>query len=303
MINSFRRCWTWLGEKTNFNSVMALATVALALIALATLFISLIPPSDKVSLSLEEFQVALERRGREVEERLVRVHDNERTRLQNELIEVKRQLSNIDAAYANALTKIRELESAVARLGDGVGHYRLAEIRAAIEAFDFSKADTLLAEVEDSAEVAVGRAAEAAFQRGEIAVLRIRWDKAATHFDKAARLSPTYDYLNQAGQFAMRAARYGTARGHFARLLELSRHEHGERSPETAAVLSNLAGLLQATGQYKEAEPLFRQAVEVIRETLGEKDPNYATVLNNFALLLHDTGQYEEAEPLFRQAL
>ena len=62
------------------------------------------------------------------------------------------------------------------------------------------------------------------------------------------------------GRFAGYAARYKTALRHFEELLNLSRHEHGERSPKTATALNNLADVLRATGRYTEAESLHRQA-------------------------------------------
>ena len=152
-------------------------------------------------------------------------------------------------------------------------------------------------------DVADVRAAEAAFQRGKIAATQIRWDEAATHFDKAARLDPTYVHLNEAGIFAERAARHKTALRNFEELLKLSRREYGDRSPKTATVFNNLASVLQATGRYAEAEPLHRQALEIRRKALGEAHPDYATSLHNLAGVLQATGKYAEAESLYRQAL
>ena len=309
MKERLRRCWAWLADENNRGRVGTIAAVAVPLIALLGIVISINPPSSpppsggEVRLSLEDFEARLEKRAQEVEQRLASAHGEERARLENELAEVKRQLSDIDPAHADALKQIGELEAALARLGDDISDKQLVEIRVAIEAGDFSKADALLAEIEDRTDVAVVRAAEAAFQRGKIAVIQIKWDKAATHFDKAARLNPTYDHLNEAGLFAKRAARHKTALYHFEKLLGLSRREYGERAPATATVLNNLAALLQETGRYTEAEPLYRQALEIGRETLGEKHPDYAIWLNNLANLFHATGRYTEAEPLYRQAL
>ena len=136
---------------------------------------------------------------------------------------------------------------------------------------DFSLADALLAAIEDRADVEIARAAEAAFQRGQIAATQIKWGEAAAHFDKAARLDPVYNHLNQAGAFAWRAGRYATALRHLEGLLALSLREYGEGSSETATALNSLANLLGAMGRYEEAEPLYRQALEIGRETLGGK--------------------------------
>ena len=301
--------WAWLAGENNRGRVTAIAAVAAVLITLVGLFISIgtdpstPPPGGEVRLSVKDFQAVLQKREQEVEQHLARAPGEERALLENERTEVKRQLSNIEPAYAYALRQISELETVLARISDDSSDKQLAEIRAAIKTGDFSKADALLAEIEDRTDVAVVRAAEAAFQRGQIAAIQIKWGEATTHFDKAARLNPTYAHLNEAGRSAERAAQYKTALRHFEELLELSHREHGERSPETAMVLNNLATVLWATGQYAEAESLSRQALEIARKTLGKEHPHYARSLNNLATVLWATGQYAEAEPLSRQAL
>ena len=262
----FWGCWTWLADENNRGGVGTIAVVATVLISLVALFINRIrtsppPPGGEVHLSVEDFLTARENRAQEVEQRLAQAHGDERSLLENELTEVKRQLANIEPAYAEALRKISELEPALVRLSDDSSDKQRAEIRAALETGDFSQADALLAEIEARTDGAVGRAAKAAFQRGQIAALQIKWGEAATHFDKAARLNPTYAHLNEAGRFAERAAQYKPARRHFEELLELSHREHGERSSKTAIALNNLASVLWATGQYAEAEPLYRQAL------------------------------------------
>ena len=108
--------------------------------------------------------------------------------------------------------EISDLETALARFGNDVGGDRLAEARAALAKGDFSKADALWAEIEASADMEVGRGAEAAFQRGKIATLQIRWGEAAAHFKKAARLSPSYARLDKASEFLRYAGQLNAAR-------------------------------------------------------------------------------------------
>ena len=254
-------------------------------------------------MSVSDFQDALERRAEEVRNDLATAHGEERIRLANENAEIARQLADVQAAYAERQERIDELEASLARFSNDVDDDLLAEVRTALEAGDFSKADALLAAIEARADVAVTRAAEAAFQRGQIAATQIRWGEATAHFDKAARLDPVYDHLKQAGIFARRAGRYATALRHLEDLLELSRREYGEGSPKTAAALNNLANLLNDMDRRREAEQFYRQALEIGRETLGEGHPAYANWLNNLATLLRDTDRYAEAEQLYRQAL
>jgi tetratricopeptide (TPR) repeat protein/CHAT domain-containing protein len=77
----------------------------------------------------------------------------------------------------------------------------------------------------------------------------------------------------------------------------------GERHPDYALSLFNLAAQHQALGQWKEAEALYRQAREIEKQVLGERHPAYATSLNNLAALYQDQGDFAKAEALYRQAL
>jgi tetratricopeptide (TPR) repeat protein len=85
--------------------------------------------------------------------------------------------------------------------------------------------------------------------------------------------------------------------------LAISKEVLGERHPDYANSLNNLAELYEAMGDYGKAEPLCRQALAINKEALGDKHPNYATSLNNLAELYHAMGDYAKAEPLHRQAL
>ena len=254
-------------------------------------------------MSVSDFQEALERRAEEVRNDLAIAHGAERIRLENENAEVARQLADVQAAYAERQQRIGELEESLARLSTEVDNKALAEARTALEAGDFSKADALLAAVVARADVAVSRAAEAAFRRGKIAATQIRWGEAAAHFDKAARLDPVYNHLKQAGRFARLSGRYPTALRHLRDLLDISRRDYGETSRETGVALNELAILLARTGRREEAEPLYWKALELFRETHGERHPEYAALLNNLANLLAKSGRHAEAEPLYRQAL
>ena len=97
--------------------------------------------------------------------------------------------------------------------------------------------------------------------------------------------------------------RYREAEIAARRLVNSLRETCGDRHPQYATALSNLALSLQKQGDYAGAEPLLRQVLEVRRETLGEHHPHYATALNNIALLLCERGDLVSAETLMRQAL
>eukprot|EP00903_Cladosiphon_okamuranus_P006199 g6096.t1 len=87
-------------------------------------------------------------------------------------------------------------------------------------------------------------------------------------------------------------------------LLELSlvsMKKLGPEHPEVAAVLNNLASILESQGKFAEAEPLYRRATEICETALGPEHPKLATALNNRAGLLMSQGKYAEAGPLFER--
>ena len=85
--------------------------------------------------------------------------------------------------------------------------------------------------------------------------------------------------------------------------LEILKAVSGERDPDYASGLNNLALLYSDRGDYARAEPLFLQVLEIRKQAQGEQHPAYAKALNNLAVLYQTMGDYARAEPLFRQAL
>jgi tetratricopeptide (TPR) repeat protein len=77
----------------------------------------------------------------------------------------------------------------------------------------------------------------------------------------------------------------------------------GERHPEVAFRIAEVASLMRDLGRLDEAEEMHRHALEMRRALLPEDDPVIAESLNNLALVLWDLGRPAEAEPLYRQAL
>ncbi len=109
MKERLRHCWAWLADENNRGRVIAIAAVVGVIITAVGLSIkngtdpTPPPPGGEVRLSVEDFQAVLEKREREVEQRLAQAHGDERSLLENELTEVKRQLSDIETAHAAAL--------------------------------------------------------------------------------------------------------------------------------------------------------------------------------------------------------
>ncbi len=85
--------------------------------------------------------------------------------------------------------------------------------------------------------------------------------------------------------------------------LEEQKRALGERHPDYASGLNQLALLMIMHGDADGAEPLLRQALEIRKETLGERHPDYATNLSSLAGLLWARGDLDGAEPLLQRSL
>ena len=74
--------------------------------------------------------------------------------------------------------------------------------------------------------------------------------------------------------------------------MEIRKQTLGEKHPDYAQSLNNLAYLNAVMGDYARAELLYRSALQIIRQTQGEQHPNYATVLNGLAEMYEAMGDY-----------
>ncbi len=256
-----------------------------------------------LTISLDDYEAGLAKKLADKEQELTTAHDEEKALLTQQIQELTRRAQNPEAALAEAQATIRKLEETLEREGNEIGETRMAEARKALEAGDFSIADDIFAEIEAREQLAVERAARAAFARGEIAEQEIRWADAAAHFAKAARLNPTYKTLFSARKHAWRCGYINPALSFGTQLLDAAENEFGKTKEKYAAALNEHALTLKQAGQFEAAEPLYKQAMKIGKETIGENHPDYATRLNNLANLYESMGRYDDAEPLFKQAI
>jgi tetratricopeptide (TPR) repeat protein len=96
---------------------------------------------------------------------------------------------------------------------------------------------------------------------------------------------------------------YAKAEPLYRQALEIRKQVLGDKHPDYATSLNNLAGLYELMGDYAKAEPLFRQALAIDKEALGDKHPECAQSLSNLAALYYLMGYHAKTEPLYRQAL
>jgi tetratricopeptide (TPR) repeat protein len=223
--------------------------------------------------------------------------------------------------------------TASAQPGDGPKIAALkTDAQKAIDAGDLVKADALLADVETEQRRSLDRlavnAADTSARRGEIALIRLRYSEAATHFANAAAVFPpksTYedkrisylqkeasalyqqgDELGDNGALLSAIARY---RG----LVELTPREH--KPLDWAMTQNNLGIALRSLGERESGTAKLDEAVAAYREALKEftreRVPlQWAMTQNNLGAALWTLGEREsgtarlgEAVAAYRDAL
>jgi len=106
-----------------------------------------------------------------------------------------------------------------------------------------------------------------------------------------------------AAWFYYRCGLYNQAAPWYEQCVEVTKKCLGEKHPNVATSLNNLAYLYKSQGRYSEAEPLYQQALTIYQCCTLEEHPNVATILNNLAVLYKSQGKYNEAQSLYQQAL
>ncbi len=127
--------------------------------------------------------------------------------------------------------------------------------------------------------------------------LRVGWtEKENGEWDEAGRLNGEVYALWLKGRAA-------EALPLAEKALAIRRRLAGDKHPEVAVSLFNVAAQHQALVRHRTALPLHEEALAIYRATLGGRHPDYAAGLNNLAALLKDMGDPHGAVSPCREAL
>jgi len=97
--------------------------------------------------------------------------------------------------------------------------------------------------------------------------------------------------------------RYDESERIYRTALAVFERVYGPTHVECAALLHNLATLLDVRGHRLESEHCHRRALEIKETVVGAESPDVALTRNNLGRLLIDTGRQAEARPLLEAAV
>lgn len=172
-----------------------------------------------IGITVEQYEANLKRREQEVREELARTHRVETDRialLEKELAAAVAKRQNPEQALSDFSAKLAEASQALEKLKGDLPADQLAEARQALGKGDTAAAEALFTEAlaQGKAQAAAGneKAADAAFQLGELAYQRIDYARAYDYYLEAAKLQPDNpEHLNMAGRIAHDVGRYAEA--------------------------------------------------------------------------------------------
>ncbi|GBG28446.1 Kinesin light chain 3 [Hondaea fermentalgiana] len=97
--------------------------------------------------------------------------------------------------------------------------------------------------------------------------------------------------------------RYEEALAYYKEALSIYKESLGDRHPNVASTLHNIAGVYYNQGRYEEALAYYEEALSIRKESLGDRHPDVASTLNNIASVYDSQGRYEEALAYYEEAL
>ena len=259
--------------------------------------------NSEVKMPYEDFQRRIELERNEAVDDYKKASGDEKLELSIKIEELERRLADAPKAFEELQKRNAELEE-LAKHGDNKAIEK--KFQKAVDAFkenEFTKADKILIEIEETEKLDKKDFGSIAYARGAVAEADIRWQDAAKHFARAAQFDSCYRNLILAEKFAVETGDYdsGLSLGEEAKKAAVK--EYGENTEEYATSLNSLGIVYYSKKQYKKAVLLHTESLKIRQNLLGKKHPKFASSLNNLGGIYYSQKQYKEATYLFKRAL
>ena len=259
-----------------------------------------------ISAFIEQFtkekdkQIALLYRCLTDKEKIERLADAERTRMQEDLQKLVEEKAMLEARIANLLQEFnnKDISRSDALYQEAFALFMNGKVDEALAVLDDARLEAKKKELEHERE----KLAETYLLKADLLQLKFDFKGAAKNIDEALSLAPTGSTHFKAAYFYQSLNEFKQAEKLYRRALALA-----ENAEQRATTLNNLAVLQKNTNEFEAAERGYLEALGIYRE-LAETNPqaflpNVAMTLNNLAALQKDTNEFEAAERGFREAL
>ncbi len=257
-----------------------------------------------IGITLKEYEAGLKRREKKVKAELANTHSKERKLLETKLQTIQNHLADAKQSYKthikNLEKRITQLESIRGQVSDKL----LNQAQKALANDNSKEADKLLQQIEAQTASIIKVAAEASYQRCQIAEDDIRYRHAFTTCQRAVQLAPKrIDYLSSLAYLAYTLGQYQLAKDYYEQALASDLKSFGEDHPNVARDRNNLGEAWRQLGHYQKAIGYYEQALASDLKTFGEDHPRVAIDRNNLGEAWRQLGQLQKAIGYYEQAL
>lgn len=146
--------------------------------------------------------------------------------------------------------------------------------------------------------------AQTSFELGKLDCLRLKYDLAKEHFQKAVSLRPDNTlYLNELGLLLVNIGFPKQGLKYLLQSLDILKLKFGENSGHVASAYNNLGGAYSTYGYNDEGLEYFQRALNIDLNNLGETHPAIATRYNNIGATYQKLKRPKEALEYLSKAL
>ena len=203
-----------------------------------------------IGISFEQYKCDLEAKEQKIEALMFKLGEltgqsnSDKIRhqeLTTQLAAVQTKLQNVESSYQQDIQQLQEQIKRLQTLKGQLPDKLIAAAQQALQNGDSQQADQLFEQIQVQAESPIQVAAEASFQRAQIAKQNIDYHQALKHYQRAAQLAPDNSlYLNDYGLMLSTMGQLDKAIEYYQQALAIAIKSHGEDHPRVAAGRNNL---------------------------------------------------------------